>query len=90
MTKDYEHHCSYVNNCVGENNRRVFVFFLLACFVGIATFTYLAVSIDTYVLCHNKEKYWVSVVLTMCTCQCIYAVSLLCYIYFTMFEFVFA
>ena len=59
LTKDFEHHCSYINNCIGENNRRVFVFFLISCFIGILTFTYLAVSIDTYVLCHNKEKYWV-------------------------------
>lgn len=58
MTKDYEHHCSYVNNCITESNRRVFVFFLISCLVGCLMFSYLALSINTYVLCPNQEKFW--------------------------------
>jgi hypothetical protein len=77
MTKDYEHHCSYVNNCIGEQNRRVFVSFLIACFVGICTFTYLALSIDTYVLCPNKEKFWVRLEY-ISPVHCIYLSLIMC------------
>jgi len=41
----YDHHCPWINNCIGAQNQGVFVFFIFSLICGIGFMTYLIISL---------------------------------------------
>ncbi|KAJ1439796.1 ankyrin repeat-containing domain protein [Ochromonadaceae sp. CCMP2298] len=55
-----DHHCLFVDNCVGRGNRRVFVCFLLCAFLGCLLFTAAALSTTQSHFCKDAASESVS------------------------------
>lgn len=60
-----DHHCPFVNNCVGRGNRRVFVFFTLFAGFGCVLVSVLSYYIQRQYLCPDFQG-WVSVDILTC------------------------
>eukprot|EP00981_Chlorochromonas_danica_P007082 scaffold1551_cov164-Ochromonas_danica.AAC.10 len=50
-----DHHCPFVNNCVGKGNRRIFVFFTLCAGVGCELMALLSLYAENYFFCQDAK-----------------------------------
>jgi hypothetical protein len=50
-----DHHCPFVNNCVGKGNRRVFVLFTLLASTGCALVFFLSLHVQSHYLCAESK-----------------------------------
>jgi hypothetical protein len=67
MSDKLDHHCSFLNNCVGEGNRRLFVALLFFCTLGSALASVMNYHVAVSVYCHDDEHTnWVSVHRAFC------------------------
>ncbi|CAE7659465.1 unnamed protein product [Symbiodinium microadriaticum] len=68
MNSQLDHHCTFLNNCVGEGNRRVFTGLLLAAVMGCLLAAYMNISVGVSVYCPDKHEKTIEWLFTVQKC----------------------
>lgn len=56
MATGFDHHCAYLNNCIGQGNRRKFVSFLAVTAAGVLMYVILTIYVTRHVYCEEEKR----------------------------------